>query len=77
MIKSNDEYKAILQQYGTNRRGKIPLCATCAYIGGYCLKHLRYYRCKDYVKDKEIEEWERLNENATIAAESTTQIHEI
>lgn len=55
MIKSNEEYQAILQQYGTNWRGKIPLCATCAYIGGYCLKHLRYYRCKDYIKDKEIE----------------------
>lgn len=32
MIKSNEEYQAILQQYGTNWRGKIPLCATCAYI---------------------------------------------
>lgn len=77
MIISNEEYQAILQQYGTNWRGKIPLCATCAYIGGYCLKHLRYYRCKDYIKDKEIEEWERLNANATIAEKNTQQTHEI
>lgn len=77
MIKSNEEYQEILQQYGTNKKGKIPLCATCAYTGGYCLKNLKYYRCKDYVKYKEIEKWEQLNANATIVEENTMQIHEI
>ena len=53
-IKSKEQLQEILNQYGTNKSGKVPLCASCAYIGGYCLKPLRYYRCRDYIMDAEI-----------------------
>lgn len=40
--------------YGRNKKGKLSLCETCAYVG-YCMKHLRFYRCKDYIKKKSEE----------------------
>lgn len=36
--------------YGRNKRGKKALCETCIN-NGYCPTRIRYYRCKDYIKD--------------------------
>lgn len=38
-------------KYGVTKNGKPSLCEDCAYVG-YCTKHARFYRCKDYVKEK-------------------------
>lgn len=48
MVEINDT------KYGRNWAGKASLCETCAYTGGYCLKNrMRFYKCKDYVKEKD------------------------
>ena len=39
-------------KYGRNKKGKLSLCETCAYVGGFCQeKNLHFYRCKNYVMD--------------------------
>lgn len=51
------EMKEDNTKYGRNWAGKASLCETCAYTGGYCLKNrMRFYKCKDYVKEKEEKE---------------------
>ena len=39
--------------YGRNKRGKKALCETCIN-NGYCPTRIRYYRCKDYKREKEV-----------------------
>lgn len=44
-------------KYGVNSKGKVSLCETCAYTGGYCQKNrIRFYKCKDYVREKNTTE---------------------
>lgn len=66
-------------QIALNELGIIPEMYLAAEIKPHAIKvtQTRYYRCKDYIKDKEIEEWERLNVNATTAEKNTQQTHEI
>lgn len=48
--------------YGRNKKGKISLCETCAYVG-YCLKTLKFYKCKDYIKgSRELTKYGYLHE---------------
>lgn len=45
--------KAEETKYGVNSKGKVSLCETCAYTGGYCQKNcIRFYKCKDYVREE-------------------------